>query len=73
MLDSGTEDARHRKKAPRHKKFGIQQWSNYLKAWGFGHWYSTEKARDQAYDDLGKKTQILRDHDMDSPLRKIER
>ncbi len=66
-------DNRHRKKAPRHKKFGTQQWSTYFKRWKFGRWYATEKARDQAYDVLLKACERLKAHGMDSAVRKIDR
>ena len=49
---------RHRKRAckPRQKKFGIEQWSKWFKQWCHRTWYVTEKARDQALEDLKKHT-----------------
>ncbi len=63
----------HRKKKPKHKKFGIQEWSRWFKKWVHSHWYVTEKARDQAYEVVMKANERLKLHDMDSPIRKVNR
>ncbi len=64
---------RHRKKASRHKKYGVQEWSRWFKKWVHSHWYETEKARDQAYEVLEKANERLKAHDMDSPIRRVDR
>ena len=63
----------HRKKASKHKKFGIQEWSRWFKKWVHSHWYETEKARDQAYDVLMKACERLTQAGFDSPVRKVNR
>lgn len=64
---------RHRKKTPRHKRFGIEQWSRWFKKWCHRSWYATEKGRDQAFDNLTTKTSILRGTQWDTPVRKVDR
>ena len=67
---------RHRKRRPkpRQKKYGIQQWSEWHKEWGLTNWYATEKARDQALDDLKRHTcAILKQHGHDPQYRKVNR
>ena len=73
MIDDS--ETRYRKKAPRHKKYGIQQWSNWFKKWTFSTWYVTEKARDQALADLKRHTRNLDEQKTDSHnrFRKIDR
>lgn len=65
----------HRKKAlpPRRKKFGVEQWSRWLGKWCFPTWYVTEKARDQAYENLMTKTSPLRSLGHDLLARKVHR
>jgi hypothetical protein len=64
---------RHVKKMPRHKRFGIEQWSNWHKKWCHRQWYATAKARDQAFENLTTKTTILRGTQWDTPSRKVDR
>lgn len=64
---------RYRKKTPRHKRFGIEQWSRSFKKWCHRSWYATEKGRDQAFDNLTTKTSILRETQWDAPVRKVDR
>ena len=64
---------RYRKKTPRHKRFGIAQWSRWFKKWCHRSWYATEKGRDQAFDNLTTKTSILRGTQWDTPVRKVDR
>lgn len=64
---------RYRKKTPRHKRFGIEQWSRWFKKWCHRSWYATEKGRDQAFDNLTTKTSILRGTQWDTPVRKVDR
>jgi hypothetical protein len=68
---------KHLKKAKK-KPFGIEyfrRWS--LGGWTSHHWYPTEKARDQAYDNLVAKVGgISRSticHGVSSDIRKVER
>jgi len=73
MKDDGYEPARHRKKTPKHKKFGIQEWSRWFKKWVHSHWYVTEKARDQAFVIVEKANERLKAAGLDSPIRKVNR
>ncbi len=73
MIDEPDARNRHRKKASRHKKYGVQEWSRWFKKWVHSHWYETEKARDQAYEVLEKANERLKAHDMDSPIRRVDR
>ena len=64
----------HKRSGPaRSKKFGIEQWSNWFKKWWHRQWYVTEKARDQAFENLAKKTTILKEHGFHTPVRKVNR
>jgi hypothetical protein len=65
----------HRKKAvsSRQKKYGVEQWSRWFKKWCFPTWYRTEKARDQAFENLITKTTILKEHGLDPQVRKVNR
>jgi hypothetical protein len=74
--DSLDERPRHFKRAvkPRHKKYGIEQWSTWFKKWCHRQWYVTEKARDQALEDLKRHTcNILKEHGKEPQYRKINR
>ena len=66
---------RHCKRAvpARKKRYGIQQWSNWSKQWCFAQWFVTEKARDQSYENLMKKTATLKLHGIGTPIRKVQR
>jgi hypothetical protein len=64
---------RHQKKTPKHKRFGIEQWSNWSNKWCHRQWYVTAKARDQALKNLTTKTTILRGTQWDTPVRKVDR
>jgi len=50
--DPFPEIPRHQKKAPKKKSFGIEMY--YPTGWFIHRWYSTKKARDQAFDGLKK-------------------
>ena len=67
------EIPKHQKRAPRHKRYGIEQWSNWSKKWHCWQWYATKKARDQAFKNLSTKTTILRGTKWDTPMRKLDR
>jgi hypothetical protein len=54
------EEFRYKKKAPKKKPFGIESWSEWFQKWHSCGWYPTEKQRDQAFEDLWKKTTILK-------------
>ena len=59
---------------PRHKRWGIQAWSRWFKRWGGCYWYATEKARDQAFDDLKRHCRnILKETEHEPLYRKVER
>lgn len=64
---------RYRKKAPRHKRYGIEQWSRWFSKWCHRQWYATTKARDQAFENHITKTTILRGTPWDTPVRKVDR
>ncbi len=64
---------RHRKKTPRHKRFGIEQWSRWCNKWCHRSWYVTAKARDQAFENLTTKVSVLRGTKWDAPIRKVDR
>jgi hypothetical protein len=67
---------RHRKRAckPRHKKFGIEQWSKWFKTWGNRTWYATKKSRDQALVDLKRHTcNLYKLAGEETKVRKIDR
>jgi hypothetical protein len=67
---------KHLKKAKK-KPFGIEyfrRWS--LGGWTSHQWYPTEKARDQAYDNLIAKVDGIHStirHGVSSDIRKVER
>ncbi len=63
----------YQKRAPRHKRFGIEQKSAWTGKWHCWQWYCTAKARDQAYENLTTKTSILRGTKWDTPMRKVDR
>lgn len=67
------EIPRHQKKAPKHKRFGIEQWSRWHNRWCGRQWYVTAKARDQAFKNLTTKTSILRGTQWDTPVREVDR
>ena len=67
------EVPKHLKRAPRHKRYGIEQWSAWSKKWCLRQWYVTEKARDQAFENLQDKTTILTGTQWDTPVRKVDR
>jgi len=67
------EIPKHKKRAPKHKHYGIEQWSAWSKKWCLRQWYVTEKARDQAFDSLKNKTTILTGTQWDTPVRKVDR
>ena len=78
LPDNGDDDgpSRHRKRAlkPRHKKYGIEQWSRWFKKWCHRQWYVTAKARDQAMEDLKKHTcNVLKGTDHEPQHRKVDR
>ena len=54
------EMPKHHKKV-KHKPYGIEHWSPWLKKWCFPQWYATEKSRDLALATLRKngKNSIL--------------
>ena len=63
----------HKKKTPRHKKFGIEHWSHGLQQWGRRSWYATEAARDKALAVYETKTRNLKAAGIDCPRRKVDR
>ena len=67
------EVPKHLKKAQRRKKYGISHWSRWFKKWCLPTWYTTEKARDQAFDNLTTKNTILRQSNYVNPMRKVDR
>jgi hypothetical protein len=73
------EDAecpRHFKRAvkSRYKKWGIEQLSHWFKKWFIRQWYKTEEARDQALEDLQKRTHnILKGTEHEPLYRKVNR
>jgi len=73
------EQPRHFKRAtkPRHKKYGIEQYSRWFHRWCGRTWYITEKARDQAFDNLMAKTDAvkkLKSINFEfAPIRKVNR
>ncbi len=72
----GDDRPRHVKRAckPRHKKYGIEQWSEWFKRWTHRQWYVTEKARDQALEDLKRHTcNVLKEHGKEPQCRKVNR
>lgn len=74
MIDD--EVPRHHKRACklRHKKFGIECWSNHFQKWTHRRWYVTATARDQALEDLKKHTcNILKAHGYEPRFRKVDR
>ncbi len=44
-----------------------------VQKWWHRQWYITEKARDQAFENLAKKTTILKEHGFHTPVRKVNR
>jgi len=48
------EIPKHRKQGGQRKRFGIEQWSNWLNCWGLVRWYLTEATRDKALETLNK-------------------
>jgi len=66
------EIPRYLKKAVR-KKYGIQSWSRWFKRWCFADWYTTAKARDQAFKNLTTKTSILNGTKYEPRYRKVNR
>jgi len=55
---------RHVKKAtpPRRKRWGIERWSTWFQEWWCAGWYTSERARDQALEDLQRHVRtVLRD------------
>ena len=48
-------------------------WSRWFKRWGGCYWYATEKARDQAFDDLKRHCRnILKETEHEPLYRKVE-
>jgi len=64
---------KHQKRAPKHKHYGIEQWSAWSKKWCLRQWYVTKKARDQAFETLQSKTTILTGTQWDTAVRKVDR
>lgn len=75
MSDFNDEQPRHRKRAAksREKRFGYEEWNEKFCKWMRPRWYVTERARDQALEDLERKTAILRKHGIIPQFRKVER
>ena len=48
------EIPKHHKQGGQRKRFGIEQWSNWLNCWGLARWYLTEVTRDKALETLHK-------------------
>jgi len=67
------DQPRHVKRAKRHKKYGIEEWSDHFSKWAHARWFATEKARDQSLEDLKHKTTILKLYGTGTQLRKVER
>ena len=67
------DDAPYRKRAAKHKDYGIEQWSNWHNKWCYRQWYATEKARDQAFNSLTTRTTFLHDLLLNTPIRKVNR
>jgi hypothetical protein len=67
---------KHQKKSvpSRHKKWGLRVWSYWFKQYWLPQWYSTEKARDAAYNNLISKAKQNKTMDSEHrPLIKVER
>jgi hypothetical protein len=63
-----------RRPKPRQRRFGVEQWNNWSKKWCYRQWYATEKARDQALEDLKRHTRnILKEHGREPQYRKVNR
>ena len=76
FADDDNDRPRHQKRRaqPRHKRWGVQAWSRWFKRWGGCYWYATEKARDQAFDDLKRHCRnILKETEHEPLYRKVER
>ena len=71
MTDDG--ETRYRKKAPRRKPFGIEQWNSHHKRWQHRQWYATARGRDSALADLKRKRRQPGDFTWDTRYRKIDR
>jgi len=57
-----------------HKKFGIEYYFRWSGEWGCPQWYATEKARDQALEDVVRHTSnSLKEHGHEPKYRKINR
>lgn len=62
---------KHQKRAPKKKPYGIEYFSDCLHRCGYRDWYATAKARDQAFDNLASKTEMMSFRTADA--RKIDR
>jgi len=67
-----------RRPKPRQKRWGIEQWIEWSWSkkpgeWGFARWYASEKARDQAFENVVEKCDILRQVGRPAKFRKIQR
>lgn len=58
-------------KAPK-KRYGIEHFSRWFNSWHNRTWYATERARDQAFENLETKTDML-PNTMSGEVRKINR
>jgi hypothetical protein len=67
------DQVRYVKKKLKHKRWGIQKWNPHLQRWRTVDWYETEKARNQAYENMLNKTTILTGTIHDQPIRKAKR
>ena len=67
------EISKHQKRAAKHKRYGIEEFSSWSGKWHCWHWYATEKARDQAFINMNTKSSIFRGTNFDSPVRKVDR
>ena len=68
------EIPKHHKKAPKKKPYGIEYFrSGWIGGWTSHDWYATSKARDNAYDDLLRKTDSMPSTTLCSKIRKVER
>jgi len=73
-MPDDTDIPKYHKKASRKKPFGIEQYSRWFGKWCHRQWYVTEKARDQALEDLKRHTyNILKEHGKEPQYRKINR
>jgi len=67
---------RHFKRRPKHRRqrYGIEQWSDWFQKWYHHQWYATEKARDQALEDLERHTcNLLKEYGRKPQYRKVNR